>query len=402
MTYSEKAHVSATVAITPEFYPFVIVGAGLGGLTLARILQKNGFAAVIFEGDVSRDARNQGGSLDMHAESGQLALRYAGLESDFRAMARPEGQGLRIVDKTGTVHWQENGDGDSMQDNFERPEVDRTKLRDLLLDSLHPGTVRWGHKLTLSETVASGGYLLHFNNGLSIRAGTLVGADGAWSRVRALLADVNPHYTGVSFIEIGVPDAEHLHPEIADMVGLGSFCALSDNKGLIAQRNGDGRIRIYIALRLSEEALAELNLPLDQPEEARHMLLAFFPDWATALTNLIRACDDNFQLRPINMLPVGMIWSSQPSVTLIGDAAHLMSPFAGEGANLAMLDAAELARAVLDAEDMAEAIKVYEAKMFAYSKPAAEQSDANLDLCISVDGARQMAALMREINLDRD
>ncbi|MFZ4831603.1 FAD-dependent oxidoreductase [Rouxiella sp. Mn2063] len=402
MIYSEKASATAAIAITPEFYPFVIVGAGLGGLTLARILQKHGMAVVIFEADIARDARGQGGSLDMHVESGQLALREAGLENAFRAIARPEGQGLRIVDKAGLVYWQESADPSSTPDNFERPEVDRAKLRDLLLDSLHPGTVRWGHKLTASEIAVSGGHLLHFDNGLRIHAGTLVGADGAWSRVRALLSDVNPHYTGVSFVEIGIPDAEHRHPEIAEMVGLGSFCALSDNKGLMAQRNGDGRIRIYIALRLPEEALAALNLPLDQPEEARNALLALFSDWATHLTNLIRVCDDSFQLRPINMLPVGLTWRSRPDVTVIGDAAHLMSPFAGEGANLAMLDAVELARAVLNADDYAEAISIYEAKMFAYSKPAAEQSDANLDLCISEDGAKQMAALMNEMNQERD
>jgi 2-polyprenyl-6-methoxyphenol hydroxylase-like FAD-dependent oxidoreductase len=170
--------------------------------------------------------------------------------------------------------------------------------------------------------------------------------------------------------------------------------ALSDDKGLLAQRNGDGRIRVYVTFRMAEEGLETSGIPFDRPAEARHALLVRFADWAPELTDLIRACDDSFLPRAISMLPIGLTWESQPGVTLIGDAAHLMSPFAGAGANLAMLDAAELANALLATRDPAAAIKAYEAKMWPRAKEAAEESARNLEICIAPGAARHLAELM--------
>lgn len=384
---------------TNEFHRLVIVGAGLGGLTLARILQLHGLDAVIFEGDTSRDARNQGGTLDMHLESGQFALKEAGLEAEFLAIARPEGQRMRIADKAGAFLWDDDPGAESVGTG-ERPEVDRGALRDLLIDSIEPERIRWGHKVTRIEPLDNGRHAVHFENGKSITAGVLVGADGAWSRVRSLLSDAMPTYTGVSFVEIGIPNADQTHPEIAQLVGHGSMLALADNKGLLAQRNGDGRIRVYVALRVTEEALEQITTQLTDPAIAKQTLLAQFADWAPQLTALIDACDDSFIPRKINMLPIGLTWKSQPGMTLLGDAAHLMSPFAGEGANLAMLDAAEFASALLAAKDPRAGIQTYEARMFARGKAAAEESARNLDLCVSIDGAANLATQMAAYTID--
>ena len=78
-----------------------IVGAGLGGLVLARVLQIHGIPFTVYELDVTADARKQGGSLDMHEESGQFALRTAGLYERFRRQTHPQGEAMRVLDKTG-------------------------------------------------------------------------------------------------------------------------------------------------------------------------------------------------------------------------------------------------------------------------------------------------------------
>lgn len=68
-----------------------IIGAGPGGLLCARVLQQRGLAVTVYDADASAEARNQGGTLDLHADTGQIALREAGLLDDFFALARPEG-----------------------------------------------------------------------------------------------------------------------------------------------------------------------------------------------------------------------------------------------------------------------------------------------------------------------
>lgn len=117
-----------------------IVGAGPGGLALARVLHVNGIDATVYERESSRDARGQGGMLDIH--SGQRALREAGLIDRFHTLARGAGQDMRLLEPDGTLLLQEDTPDDAPS---ERPEIDRADLRDLLLDSLPEGTVRWGH-----------------------------------------------------------------------------------------------------------------------------------------------------------------------------------------------------------------------------------------------------------------
>src|SRR4051812_44496863 len=104
-----------------------VVGAGLSGLVLARILRLHGVTSTVYEMDDAPDARRQGGLLDLHVESGQRAMRDAGLYDEFRARIQPQAEHFRVMDKAGTVFIDRGpADGESV-----RPEIDRTVLRDL-------------------------------------------------------------------------------------------------------------------------------------------------------------------------------------------------------------------------------------------------------------------------------
>jgi 2-polyprenyl-6-methoxyphenol hydroxylase-like FAD-dependent oxidoreductase len=153
-----------------------IVGAGPGGLTLARILQLKGVEVKVYERETSIDARSQGGTLDLHTESGQYALQTADLFDKFQALCRPEGQDTRIIDKAGIVHLEKVGN----ENNYNRPEIDRRDLRQILLESLKPNTIAQGHNLQKIEALGNGQHKLVFDNGVTEAADLVIGADGAW------------------------------------------------------------------------------------------------------------------------------------------------------------------------------------------------------------------------------
>jgi 2-polyprenyl-6-methoxyphenol hydroxylase-like FAD-dependent oxidoreductase len=358
-----------------------IVGAGLGGLALARVLHVNGMDAVVYERESSRGARGQGGMLDIH--SGQRALREAGLIDQFYAIARGEGQDMRLLEPDGTLLLQEDTPDDAPLD---RPEVDRADLRDLLLDSLPEDVVRWGHTFKSADNG-----LLHFADGSSATYDLLVGADGAHSRVRALLTDARPAHIGQNVIEIGIPDIDRTHPDLAAMVGRGNYWVLGNGISLAAQRNGDGRVRIGLSFyNTAEDWFATSGIPFDDPAAARARLIDLLPGWDSRFTALIAACDDTVVPRSITTLPVGLTWPSTQDVTLLGDAAHLMPPV-GEGANMALLDGALLGLALAaHPDDFPAAVKEYEREMFERTSAAARMSADIQELLTSPDAAQKM------------
>ncbi|RSM84160.1 FAD-dependent oxidoreductase [Amycolatopsis sp. WAC 01375] len=370
-----------------------IVGAGLGGLALARVLHVNGIDAVVYEREPSRDARGQGGMLDIHADTGQRALREAGLIDGFHAIARGEGQDMKLLEPDGTLLLQEDTPEDAP---FARPEVDRADLRDLLLSSLPEDTVRWGHAFA---SAADG--VLHFVDGRSVDGSSaaydlLVGADGANSRVRALLTDASPVHLGHNLVELCVSDIDRTHPDLAEMVGRGTYWALGDGKSLAAQRNGDGRVRVGLSFyNTAEDWLATSGIPFDDPAAARTRLIEELDGWDARFTALIAACDDTVVPRPIAALPVGLTWQANPGVTLLGDAAHLM-PAVGEGANMALLDGALLGLALaVHPGDFPTAVKEYEREMFERTSAAARMSARVHELMTAPDGARKMLAFFQ-------
>lgn len=355
-----------------------IVGGGPGGLTLARILHRHGLEAVVYEREAHRSARSPGGSLDLHPESGQRALAEAGLEAQFRSAARPQGEEHRILDPAGRtlVHHRPRPGSFSG-----RPEIDRRTLRDLLLDSLPADRVAWGHRLVAATPRPTGGFALTFDHRRHADCDVLVGADGARSVLRPLLTDTTPSAISTA-VELTIRDADRRHPDLAELVGPGNLWCVGECRILSGQRLGDGNIRVGV------------TLPADDRDRdtyrSKRALLEVFDGWSPRLTALIEAGDGPPVPHRIEALPIGARWAHRPGVTLIGDAAHLMPP-AGEGANQAMLDGAELAAALAaDVGDPDSAIRAYEEAMFARIRPIAEMCDRMQAMMLSPTAADEL------------
>ncbi len=335
-----------------------IVGAGPAGLTLARILHLAGMASTVFEREAGPLVRPQGGTLDLHEGSGLLALERARLLEPFQRIARYDDQGSRLLDKAGRVLF-ESADASSGN----RPEVDRTALRGMLLDALPAGCVRWGSELVEVAPAGQGTWKLVLADGESGPFDLVVGADGAWSRVRPRLSAYQPQYSGLTFIEFGIDDIDARHPALSLLVGRGKLQVCGGSKEIIAQRNGHAHVRGYAIFRVPTD-WARKRFDFASPGAVREALLAEFADHADAITDLFRASNEHFVALHIHALPVGHHWEHQQGLTLLGDAAHLMSPFGGEGVNAAMLDACDLAMRLIEQVGWARAIKDYEQQMF--------------------------------------
>jgi 2-polyprenyl-6-methoxyphenol hydroxylase-like FAD-dependent oxidoreductase len=266
----------------------------------------------------------------------------------------------------------------------------------MLVDSLEPGTISWGSKVVSVHPAASG-QVLELADGTTARADLVVGADGAWSKARAALTGVKPFYTGITMVEMHLEDAPSTYPDAPALVGRGTLFALSDNKS-IGGHGGD-HIWLGLGLRVPEDwAATTSGIDWSDPGATREALLREYADWAPALTDLIRNSDDRIVPRPIHALPTGHTWDRVHGITLIGDAAHLMSPFAGEGANLALIDGADLARAIIANDDLEKAVTAYEQIMFPRAAEAAVKSAYGLDMMFNTEAPQPLVDFFTRMN----
>ncbi len=370
-----------------------VIGAGPAGLTFARVLHRHDHPVTVLERDPAPDARPPGGTLDLHEALGQRALDKAGLLAEFQALSRPEGQAMRILDTDGTVlrDWQPRP-GDRAN-----PEIDRGQLRDLLLGPLD---VQWGRSVTEVMPGTRGGVLVRFADGRQETFDLVVGADGAWSRVRPAVSSATPHYTGVTSVETSLDDVDTRHPDLARLIGDGSVAVYGVNRGLVAQRNSGGHVKVYAQFRAPLDWHTNLDrhlglngrtgLDLADVEAVRSGLMTLFDGWAAPVLDLLRH-GTAFVHRPLYVLPVSHTWAHVPGVTLLGDAAHLMPPL-GVGANLAMLEGAELAESVAACPgDLDEAVRAFEEQMWARAGGWAKITAAGLERLVSPDPSEALA-----------
>ncbi|APA08467.1 hypothetical protein SS1G_02161 [Sclerotinia sclerotiorum 1980 UF-70] len=388
-----------------------IAGAGPSGLTLARLLQHNGIKCTVFELDLDRNARSQGGLIDLHADMGQRALREAGLIGEFRKHCLPEADSMKLVKANGTVVWDENEEDEVKDFNRQardRPEIDRARLRDILLDSVEPDSIQWNRKLIRVESSKTNPaqFDLHFADHVAEGFDLVVGADGAWSKVRPLVSAQLPEYSGVSMIEMRAFNVSERKQWLSDYVGKGSLFMFDEGRMFICQRNGYDGIRVYAGVRKPESWIQDSDIKWEDPIEARKQLAEqYFGDVHDDLKRLIFEASDSLLTRPLYMLPVGFKWPSRPGVTLLGDAAHLMTPFAGVGVNVAMTDAMLLAHALSRQRDnfavdlegsLKQAVGEYEEQMFKIAKKNMEKTYQGLIHHFSADGIEHRMARLQE------
>ncbi|MBD1385819.1 FAD-dependent monooxygenase [Mucilaginibacter rigui] len=373
-----------------------IIGGGPGGLTLAKLLQLKGSNVKVYERDVDKDARVQGSPLDMHEESGSAALRKANLFDEFTKNALIGADKKIVVNKNAEICFSDHeAQSAEAQNNTPiRLEISRGVLRKILLESLQPETVVWNsHYVSMEKQ--NEGWLMHFKNGSSAYADIVVAADGANSRIRPYITNTRAFYSGITMVEINVYDAEKATPHIYALLNGGKVMAFGNSKCILGGQKGNGDLGFYLSFKADENRVATNGLDYSDKAQLLTWFKKEYAEWSSTWYELFENSAAPFIPRPIYCMPLDQTWETLPNLTMLGDAAHVMPPFAGEGANTAMLDALELSEYLTSGRynTLQEAISAYEINMRKRAAMAAQASLANGERMHSAGALEKMLAV---------
>jgi 2-polyprenyl-6-methoxyphenol hydroxylase-like FAD-dependent oxidoreductase len=376
-----------------------IIGGGPGGLTLARLLQKKGADVKVYERDFNKNVRTQGATLDLHYESALKALEEADLMDAFKANYRPDADRLRIVDESAKIHFDEHNEeakGD-FGDEWFRPEIDRGPLRNLLLDSLEADTVVWDSHILSLEQIDNQWEII-FQNGNTATADIVVGADGANSKIRPFVTPIKPFYSGVTVLMGNINDSEKNTPKIHTLLQGGKIMSFGDSKTLSVSAKGDGSLDFYAGWNVDADWIKNCGIDFKNNEQILEWFKKEYSKWDSIWLELFEAEKNYLIPNPLYCMPLDQSWEAQSNITLIGDAAHLMPPYAGEGVNMAMLDALQLSESLTSENfsDLKSAIAHYEKQMFKRFAGVGKETMDNTDWMHSPDGLKTIIEMFSQ------
>ncbi len=318
----------------------LVIGAGIGGLTTAIALRRQGHEVLVLE--QARQLREVGAGLTLWLNA-MRALRTLGVADAVAAVGLPSLNG-------GIHSWR--GEFLSQPPIHELEQragevgiaVHRADLQRVLLAALDDGVLRLDAGCRAFEQHAQGVTAL-LRDGRMEHGDVLIGADGIWSTIRAqLLGESKPRYAGYLAWRAVVPSGYHEQ----------SFEAWGQGQrfGVVPLR--DGQVYWFGTANSPEEACSQ--------RASKSELLCRFAEWHAPIPALIEATPEEAILQqPIYDRRPARRWG-EGRVTLLGDAAHPTTPNLGQGACQAIEDAVALAACLSDATDIARALRTYESQ----------------------------------------